>query len=138
MENIVSLTNLLQKALDEARQEAKSIIRAAQQSAEEMVAKATTQAEKEVHTTHRMLKQKEEAKIRQEANQILTEYRQKAAAYQSLSENRITLAAAGSPYKGHQACAIDIRMVIYAKYVKHCGDNVHCLYYVIYPCSLQG
>ena len=92
MENIISLTNLLQKALDEARQEAKSIIRAAQQTAEEMVAKATTQAENEVSTTHRMLKQKEEAKIRQEANQILTEYRQKAAAYQSLSENRITLA----------------------------------------------
>ena len=92
MENIVSLTDLLQKALDEAKQEASSIIQAAQQTAEEMVAKAKTQAEKEAITNHHILKQKEEDKIRQEANQILTEYYHKAASLKFLSENRSNLA----------------------------------------------
>ena len=92
MENIVSLTNLLQKALDEAKQEASSIIHTAQQTAEEMVAKAQAHAEKDIITTHHMMKEEEEEKIRQEANQILTEYHQKAASYQSLSEKRLTLA----------------------------------------------
>ena len=92
MENIVSLTDLLQKVLDEAKQEANNIIHAAQQTAEKMVAKAKTQVEKEEIINQRILKQKEADKIRQEANQTLTEYHQKAASSKSISENRITLA----------------------------------------------
>jgi vacuolar-type H+-ATPase subunit H len=92
VKNIVSLTDLLQKALDEAKQEANNIIHAAQLTAEEMVAKARMQAEKEAINAQLLLKQKEEAKIRKEAHQILVEYQQKAASSKSLSKNRITLA----------------------------------------------
>lgn len=92
MESIVSLTTLLQKALDDAKQEANSIIHVAQHTAEEMVTEAKTQAEKEVINAQLLLKQKEETKIKHEANQLLNKYHQKAASVRRLSEKRIAIA----------------------------------------------
>jgi vacuolar-type H+-ATPase subunit H len=92
MERILTISDQLQKLLDEAKKEAERIVADAQKRSDEKIAQAKAEAETELIRAQRFSKRTEKEKIKKEAAQILKEYQQKAASLKRISNERLLLA----------------------------------------------
>ena len=92
MYKILSISDQLQKLLDEAKKEAEKIDAEAQKKAQEMISHTKTEVETKLAHARRLSKQFQEEKIKIESFQILEEYRKKAASLRDISKDHLIIA----------------------------------------------
>ena len=92
MEKILSISDQLQKLLDEAKREAERVVAEAQKNADEMISQTKAEIEMKLIRDQRFSKQTEEEKIKIESIKILEEYRKKATSLKNITDERFMTA----------------------------------------------